>query len=802
MRYTILTLLTAALLASPAAATIPDIPLIVQERAALPRTDNVVVGAIPLPMGAVQDVKSLALFSRDTGGLSLDAPAEQAVPAVFAVREKWLYDNSVRWATVHFTASVGADSKTSYVVRQANPARFRYPISASAVWDRATVDTGTIKFVVTRNNFNVIDQACYDPTGKGKYDKPFINAGQAKIRLNVSPGKYKVDNKVASLDVIGDAVDLTPKVDKIEVEAVDTPRAVVKVTGRFMDKITPMLDFTARIYALPDSGSVRVMFTLVNKSGKEWRDFQGINEFAIELPVRIDGDLQYTISNSAGDDAAGPIAPAEAASILLPHSDDYTLGGIAKGGGKAKSVATRRLGWADLAGKDVGVTVGIRNFWQMHPKGLTVGGDGRMLIQLVPKQDKPVLAPSAAVSQATARVDLFNGAARTHEFLIAPHAASASPRAIALGIVDPLIATARTSWYCQGTQAEGPLVDATPELFKPEHAALAANWQKRVAAALLDVAGPRRLSGGNSGLEEYGLLAYGDAADLTQRVTPNDWLANVWEGNAGDFARAAMVQFWRTGDWLAWDAASRAALHLADVEIAHMHIQEPGLAGMERPAPSRGLFRQTFGGDLFAVSGQMDSAKSQSLYDLYHMTGDAWFLDAGLLTASYAMKHTGNSLRAASNRTKILIAAYEQTGDKQYLDEAGKWLDGQILRRSPLAKWDMTGAGYGVAAEALFDLYRLTGEDRWAKAVVNCCDSLIKSFGTNAPAGATANCFGLAYQLTGSDEYLKKGVQMLNLSANERIAGPSSFAQAFRLSPYFLVYLTKDYKPPQPVVQK
>lgn len=788
------TAICAALLATVAAAAIPDIPLTIQERADVTRVANHVVGGIPLPMGQVKDAGELALFKDD-----------QPVPAAFIVREKWIHDGSLRWVTVHFLASPGAKESAGYVVKAAKAAPLPFAVSAQASGDKITVNTGAIKFAVSKSNFNILDEAWLDPTGKGKYDKPIIPAGKAKIRANAAMGKYKTEGKKASLDVIGDAADLTAKVDAFEIEENTPGRAVVKVAGQFMNKITPELDFVARLYAVAGSSSVRVMFTVINRSGKEWRDFVGINELAFEVPAALGNELTYTLSNSAGADATGPVKAGEIASILQPYSENYLLGGVAKGEGKAKSILSRRLGWADLSGKDAGVAVGIRNFWQMHPKGLVVNGDGSLLIQIVPKQDKAVPVPAGVVSQADTRVDLFTGGARTHEFVIAPHAAGVSAAGLALGVVDPLYAACATSWYCQGSRAEGDLFDSSPDNFKDEHKALIAALQKHLGDVLNECAGPRR-KGGARGTEEYGLFSYGAGTESKDYIQKNDWLNTRWDGNYYDFPRATMVNFWRTGEWNSLDLSQAAGLHLADVDIVHKHVSNPKLAGMERMCPTRGHFRIWSGGETFGPSGNMDSTKSQSLYDLYHMTGDGWYLDSALLIANYCMNHTGNALRAIGNRAKGLIAAYEQTGDKTYLDEACRWLDKTLVPRTPQQKWDQNWM-YGMAAEALFDLYRLTGEDKWARTAVNCCDSLIANYwasdteGAKPLCGFITNCFGYAYQFTGNPKYLQKGLIMLKLTSEEYAGGTKTFAQQFRISPYFLVYLTKDYKLPTAVVK-
>jgi hypothetical protein len=267
------------------------------------------------------------------------------------------------------------------------------------------------------------------------------------------------------------------------------------------------------------------------------------------------------------------------------------------------------------------------------------------------------------------------------------------------------------------------------------------------------------------------------------------------------------VNFWRTGDLNYWDVAQDSALHLADVDIAHYNPSNPKLNGIEHTCPNRGHFRQWWGGEPFGVSGNMDSTKSESLYDLYHMTGDMWFLDCALLVAEYSMNHTGGALRAIANRAKNLIEAYEQTGEKKYLDEATKWLEKTLVPRGPDKAWDQNWM-YGMASEVLMDIYRKTGDTKFAQTTVNCCDSLINCYWKNDTEGVmplvgfTLISFGHAYELTGNELYLKKGLLMLKKTIEEYAGSTKTFAQGFRISPYFLHYLSKEYQPPaDPVIK-
>jgi hypothetical protein len=50
--------------------------------------------------------------------------------------------------------------------------------------------------------------------------------------------------------------------------------------------------------------------------------------------------------------------------------------------------------------------------------------------------------------------------------------------------------------------------------------------------------------------------------------------------------------------------------------------------------------------------------------------------------------------------------------------------------------------------------------------------------------------------------YLQKGLSVLKVVSKEYAGATKSVAQSYRISPYFLHYLTSGYQPPKPVIEK
>ncbi len=818
---------TACLASFAATAAALEVGLTVPERAGLDRVDNHVSGGVPLPEGAYKDVDKFVLVDADG----------KAVPAQFVVRERWPKDDSVRHMTVHFTADLKAGAAAKYTVKDSGgaPAPTK-PAAATEAADSVAVDTGAVKFTVKKGDWHLFDSV--EAGGKALLKSP----GRTVFRAEY--GKTPVAKEIATPPALGTPTAATAVVKELAVEEKGPGRVVVLAKGSFQEGGADKLDFQARYYAMAGSPSVRVAFTVINRQGQAFDEFVGLRELGFELPLALGGDAEkkFALGASEGEDLAGALGGGEKVALVQPSSLEYAVSGKAEGRGKCRELLTKRVGWISLAGTDAAATAAVRWFWQLHPKGLEAAGDGTLKVWIVPFQEKPAEVPAGEFSEPRARIDLYTGGARTHEMLFAFHApaGAADARARSAGVLEPLLAACAPEWYCQKTLAFDRMYDARLENYRPEVRELVKRYEQGVDAGFARVM--MRLDGkgkknvriaafhpiegkdkdgkaldevwcSDQKLEEYGWLNYGSHCEHNTLTKQNDALNTRWDGNYYDFPRACLIRFLRTGMWQYLDAAEAAGLHLADVDITHWHPGDQKLNGIERMCPNTGHFRTWSGGQVFRPSGNVDSAKSQSLFELYCLTGDAWYREAGLLSGDYLVVHGGSALRAQGNRMTGLYAAWKSAREQKYRDAWEKQVKATAamgIARGGDKGWDQFWM-YGLAAEGLYKYARLTGDADAAKAAVLAADSLThcdvsKAMGGSKRseydnlAGFTVPCWGYAYELTGDAKYLAFGLKRLEITARSGPGRSKTFAQHSRISPQFLYYLAADYQPPKPVV--
>jgi hypothetical protein len=271
-----------------------------------------------------------------------------------------------------------------------------------------------------------------------------------------------------------------------------------------MNREDRALDYVVRIIAYAGRPYIRIVYSFVNRQGREMSDF-----------VRLDGLwLQGQLEQ--------PAAPTKIEQL---------------------SSEPRRPGWFEAGG----VGFGLRWFWQLYPKGFEVRTGGLVRLALFPETARPQ--------------NIYTGVAKTHELML-----SFGGENLAAQLDHPLYAVAPSKWYTRETRALGRLVESSPEAIRPEYWPLVQRYDRWLTASRDAVLAKRDRGFEFQGrrFDEYGMLNFGDAM---HKLITNDRRPDYgihWETEYYDFPHALFLHFFRTGDMKSFSMAIEAAAHLAD----------------------------------------------------------------------------------------------------------------------------------------------------------------------------------------------------------------------------------------------
>lgn len=151
-----------------------------------------------------------------------------------------------------------------------------------------------------------------------------------------------------------------------------------------------------------------------------------------------------------------------------------------------------------------------------------------------------------------------------------------------------------------------------------------------------------------------------------------------------------------------------------------------------------------------------------------------------------------------------VLSAYQDTHEQRYLERARFFVDewAKPWQDEHDGSFDDQLWMYGLQFEAYDKYYRITGDTEAARYNVRALDAMVHEQDSggkwNTASGLTGinMCgFGYAYDYTGDEKYLERGLALLEKTAAAEGARVKTFAQQFRASPYFLGVLVEDYEP-------
>ena len=302
-----------------------------------------------------------------------------------------------------------------------------------------------------------------------------------------------------------------------------------------------------------------------------------------------------------------------------------------------------------------------------------------------------------------------------------------------LAAEEPLLAVCDPAYAC-ATKALGDLAPADPSRFAGYDAWFAEAFQAH---------GKQRDDG-----RFYGMLNFGD-----------------WWGERGvnwgnleyDLGYCLFLQYVRTGQRAYFDRAEQAARHHVDVDIIHAeNAQDSKGPRWERSGPTvsatPGVTTMTPNcrpATPTNEGGTRIRATSGSRGDLvyYFLTGDRRARDVARTAADTMARQCptayGDHIRGVGWPMVLVLAAYEATGDKKYLDAAAKnwevlkahidWQRGWVVRlaKGHCKHTDSDCYGNvpfmeGLTCCALARYHRLTGDPEVLKAINVGIDQMIR----------------------------------------------------------------------------
>ncbi len=704
------------------------VELRVKERAGVARSGEIVTSGVPLPrdMG-VLTADELALF--DAAG--------SPIPCQKKVTARWGgapgdASKPVRWVLLDFPASVGAGGEALYYLRRA-PDQASLPTAVRVHDDGSTltVDTGAASFRLGRDSFDLFRGV--ELAGSGTVLAPSRDNG---FHLTADGKDY---------------LSARPAPAQLVVEETGPLRAAVTARGTHAAADgREMLHYTARMHFYAGSSQARVFYTLESHEPTHPDDmgqprcwdigcpgslrFSGLYLF---LAPRVGGSPQTTLAAGEGDREPFT-AGAEALSLYQdssggdswevhrghhPRPQSYVSfrGWRAQRGGAEVGRGNRAQPWLDLSGDDVGLAVGLRDFWQNHPKGLYAAG-GALRVALFPEEygGDYVFRP---------------GEHKTHEILLFFHRGGAAEAGVGQAMAamnSPLFALASPQWYA-GSGALGRVSPLSGD------ADFTAYEDQNRAAFDPSVGGA-----GNSLLRSiedndfYGWCDYGDV--------PLDYEAPSGQMNLKyDFDLGMLLQFLRSGDYRWWDLASPACRHVADEDIlhyegsidhwadggyfGHSYHDEPGDSNPHRNygAPHPDLCFAVAGGLLYHyLTGYAESRESafEVIENIRYRYENSYGRGNGEGWADCYNDYGSDSFRPFANGLRVMTEAYLATGDSRYLSTAEWIIESSHRAADPFLAAPRPGAEGGTSIFSLDMFTSSLGRYLDALAAAGLPDSL------------------------------------------------------------------------------
>ncbi len=753
--------------------------LTIEEESGVDRFSEPITMGVPLPEGTCADVNRIGL---------LNATGEE-IPCQVTEVARWLDGNSLKWVHLTWNQSIKATAQETVTVALSDTPRPRPTtrLTVEVTNNMVTVANRYVKFLVRGKRFSGFESVWFDPTGQGIFGEAERMVVPGGASVTWGPERSAVTVAEEQFVVPGEAVKRHSSAEddggQVVVEEQGPCRVVIKTTGRHRNGDRTLLNYIVRFYAYADVPVVRVSHTFVGIHGTQPVDLEFLSGLYLEIPTVLTGGV-VTVGTE-GD----PVTVPPPAGIVQDTSDHFriTSGNERVAEGKGKSTKPQSTGWLDLRSGNRAMAVGIKWFWQMHPKSLHADAQGWVRVGLYPRE-------------ATQPLEVYMGQSRTHYLTFIFHDGRRSTRdlnAFFSGQHRPLRAWAAPKYYCRDTHCFGYTVESDPALF-------GADWERvkrhddilreSVKATLRKVDFRSRYGGGT---DSYGIYAWGDLfhvywAKWGQSPFHTHTWHYAWEGNYYDHPHAMLMQFIRTGEKIFLERYWPNAIQIGDVHTCNYHPR-PERIGACRYCPPRNFVAQDAGN--VYISNEYNHFKSQSVFAHWYLTGDWRSYDHCQLLAHYVYANraadTGWADRGVGAQLAGLWNAYELWRDPKYLarmrDMAYRAM-AQFSRKGAYAKGGFTG----IANEGLCYYYWVSGDNKVIEAFRSGFEK------KKRVQSHMALSYALMYRVTGEESYRELAWRCIQRESPT--FGIHEGGQLFRNTHFALFFLSdasKGWKPVQ-----
>lgn len=656
-----------------------------------------ITNGVPFAQGELGDASHVRL---------LDG-AGREVPLQAKTTMRWR-DGSIKWLLLDFQADLPAGQTSDYyveygfAVRRAEPDR---GLSLTRKQDTLTVRTGRLIATFDRSLSGFPVRLAYLPDGDSGPGYELVTDHRMGLELRDTQGKL-YDTRHAP--------------DSLEVEEEGPLRCVVKTSGHHRSADGARL-FTYRNRFVFYAGSplVRLYTTWGNDQPEAFTHVEG-------LSLQLGAPPGYSrwvlgLANGPAAHGSGPM------SLSQLKDDVFTLESSA-----GRTEGGQAAGWVNIANDHQGLTLMVRDFWQLYPKAIRLDADGTLHLDLLPDFAPETYAGCSELDLIKlyyylqgGQYKLRQGMTKQHEVLLCPH--HGRPVAATAGLAqswqDPPLAVCDPERYCD-TQVFGEILPATTGRW-PEYEKVC----EQVYAGYIAHQQANR---------SYGMLNYGDQFG-ERRVN--------WANGEYDHHHAFLMQFIRSGDPRWYRLGERAARHAIDVDTAHYGAHAGG-EWIHAMGHTGGYFTAQYEG--FGIPGggfTPSHTWTEGFTDWYALSGDPTAAENAALVADYydgAYLNNYDFSNCRDNGWHLLftLAAFRATGDPYYLNAARIIVERTLERQSPGGGWHRqmvpghcldwprhrgeANFMLGVLANGLEEYYREVGDERVAAAVRGAAKQVVE----------------------------------------------------------------------------